>query len=72
MIRYWNIQGGSVAKFVHVLPLDDIISHEGSPDCVCGPGGAAVEAAATRRPMGLIYHHHAVIPCHEWEASAEA
>ncbi|MCT9931094.1 hypothetical protein N5079_12795 [Planotetraspora sp. A-T 1434] len=31
-------------RFVHVMPLDDVIRHEGTPDCVCGPGGQAVSA----------------------------
>ena len=22
---------------IHVLPVDDLIEHEHSPDCVCGP-----------------------------------
>ncbi|WP_066943158.1 hypothetical protein [Microtetraspora fusca] len=60
-----------MANFVHVMPLDDVISHEGSPDCVCGPGGQQVETLATREPVGMIYHHHAVRPCSLWEASAE-
>ncbi len=60
-----------MASFVHVMPLDDVISHEGTPDCVCGPGGDAVQIVETREPIGMIYHHHAIRPCHQWEASPE-
>ncbi|GAA0364849.1 hypothetical protein GCM10009530_13220 [Microbispora corallina] len=73
-------------RFVHVMPLDDVISHEGTPRCVCGPGGQPVtavdlgEQAAdadvvgpgwSRPAVGLIYHHHALSPCREWEAVPE-
>ncbi|MEW9529939.1 hypothetical protein [Microbispora sp. NPDC049125] len=71
-------------RFVHVMPLDDVIGHEGTPSCVCGPGGQPVTAAEldlahdpvsagwTRPAVGVIYHHHALSPCHEWEAVPEA
>jgi hypothetical protein len=73
-------------RFVHVMPLDDVIGHEGSPHCICGPGGEAVtavdlgETAAvpdaiglgwSRPAIGMIYHHHALSPCREWEAVPE-
>jgi hypothetical protein len=104
-------------KFVHVMPIDDVISHEGTPDCVCGPGGQIVSAVdlieeadgwihdeepddspdydledadrdagdagdwavadeepdtgEPRLPVCIIYHHYALRPCHEWEASPE-
>ncbi|GAA4583217.1 hypothetical protein GCM10023194_19930 [Planotetraspora phitsanulokensis] len=115
-------------KFVHVMPLDDVISHEGTPDCICGPAGQIVSAADLLEdpdldgvvdaddltgfededlpdgayspdtgaddwdradgleqadddegPEGdprlavciIIYHHYALRPCHEWEASPE-
>lgn len=37
-------------RFVHVIPLDDVIDHEGTPDCVCGPGGQPVTAADLGEP----------------------
>jgi hypothetical protein len=115
-------------KFVHVMPLDDVVSHEGTPDCVCGPAGQIVSAVELLEdpdldgvvdpddltdsdgrglldgadsvgagagdweqadgleqadddegPEGdprlaaciIIYHHYALRPCHEWEASPE-
>ncbi|GII54829.1 hypothetical protein Pth03_32180 [Planotetraspora thailandica] len=105
-------------RFVHVMPLDDVITHEGTPDCICGPGGQIVSAvdlmdqtddwlhaeetddssdhhaeawededsgdwpADEERPgeeletgdsllVCVVYHHYALRPCHEWEASPE-
>ncbi|MBO4271010.1 hypothetical protein [Microbispora triticiradicis] len=74
-------------RFVHVMPLDDVIDHEGSPGCVCGPGGQPVTAADIGEPasppagdgmpgwslpaVGMIYHHYALSPCREWEAVPE-
>ncbi|MBP2706626.1 hypothetical protein JOL79_22720 [Microbispora sp. RL4-1S] len=75
-------------RFVHVMPLDDVIGHEGSPGCVCGPGGEPVTAGDLGEPVtagdpdspgpgwarpavGVIYHHHALIPCLDWQAVAE-
>ncbi|TLP54584.1 hypothetical protein [Microbispora triticiradicis] len=74
-------------RFVHVMPLDDVIDHEGSPGCVCGPGGQSVTAADIGEPasppdddampgwsrpaVGMIYHHYALSPCREWEAVPE-
>ncbi|WP_405086331.1 hypothetical protein [Microbispora sp. NBC_01389] len=37
-------------RFVHVMPIDDVIGHEGSPGCVCGPGGQSVSAADIGEP----------------------
>ncbi|WP_204285096.1 hypothetical protein [Microbispora amethystogenes] len=37
-------------RFVHVMPIDDVIDHEGSPGCVCGPGGQSVTAADIGEP----------------------
>ncbi|MFJ2034350.1 hypothetical protein [Streptosporangium sp. NPDC087985] len=59
-------------KIVHVRPVDDAVGHEESVDCLCGPTGQGVHVAAADRSVGMIYHHHALRPCHEWEASAEA
>lgn len=75
-------------RFVHVMPLDDAIDHEGSPECVCGPAGQPVTAADLGEPVprtdgdtvalgwsrpavGVIYQHHALRLCHEWEAVPE-
>ncbi|MGW5265449.1 hypothetical protein ACWEQG_31135 [Microbispora sp. NPDC004025] len=75
-------------RFVHVMPLDDVIDHEGNPECVCGPGGQPVTAADLGEPIpytdrdtvalgwsrpavGVIYQHHALSPCREWEAIPE-
>ncbi len=74
-------------RFVHVMPLDDVIDHEGSPGCVCGPGGQSVTAADIGEPasppdddampgwsrpaVGMIYHHYALSHCREWEAVPE-
>ncbi|WP_432924482.1 hypothetical protein ACQPZZ_29670 [Microbispora sp. CA-135349] len=75
-------------RFVHVMPLDDVIDHEGNPECVCGPGGQPVTAADlgetvpytdrdtvalgwSRPAVGVIYQHHALSPCREWEAIPE-
>ncbi|WP_449065125.1 hypothetical protein [Planomonospora algeriensis] len=59
-------------KVVHIRPVDDVISHEETADCLCGPAGEGVYAAATTQAVGLIYRHHALQPCREWEASADA
>ncbi|MBX6385828.1 MAG: hypothetical protein IRZ07_23125 [Microbispora sp.] len=74
-------------RFVHVMPLDDVIDHEGSPQCVCGPDGRPVTAADLGEPaprtdtiapgwsrpaVGVIYQHFALRPCSEWEAIPES
>ncbi|WP_169950668.1 hypothetical protein [Microbispora sp. H11081] len=76
-------------RFVHVMPLDDVIGHEGSPRCVCGPGGEPVTTADLGEPVaradgdtiapgwsrpvvGVVYRHHALSPCREWEAVPES
>ncbi|MFI6297950.1 hypothetical protein ACIBEJ_40610 [Nonomuraea sp. NPDC050790] len=56
-------------KIVHVRPLDDAIGHEESHDCPCGPTGQGVQNPATSKMVGVIFHHHGLQPCHEWEAS---
>ncbi|GIH62044.1 hypothetical protein [Microbispora siamensis] len=75
-------------RFVHVMPLDDVIDHEGSPECVCGPGGQPVTATDLGEPVppgegetvilgwpqpavGVIYQHHPLSPCRQWEAIPE-
>ncbi|WP_049556541.1 hypothetical protein [Nonomuraea sp. SBT364] len=58
-------------KVVHIRPLDDAVGHEESADCLCGPVGENVYARATTQVFGMIYRHHALRPCHSWEASAE-
>lgn len=69
-------------RFVHVMPLDDVIGHEGSPNCVCGPGSEPVTAADLGEndsvgpgwsppAVGVIYRHHALSPCRQWEAVPE-
>lgn len=54
-------------KVVHVRPVDDMIGHEESAFCVCGPVGRQAPS-----DLGLIFQHHALLPCHEWETSSQA
>ncbi|MBG0817162.1 hypothetical protein [Planomonospora sp. ID82291] len=58
-------------KVVHIRPLDDVFGHEESADCLCGPAGEGVYAQAAAEAVGMIYRHHALRPCLDWEASAE-
>ncbi|MFC0861472.1 hypothetical protein ACFHYQ_04085 [Sphaerimonospora cavernae] len=69
-------------RFVHVIPLDDVISHEGTPHCVCGPGGEPVTATDlddsdnmglgwSSPTIGVIYRHYSLTPCRQWEAVPE-
>ncbi|MEU4570984.1 hypothetical protein [Nonomuraea sp. NPDC023979] len=67
-----EVKGHAVHKVVHIRPLDDVVGHERSPDCLCGPAGEGVYAQATAQALGMIYRHHALRPCHDWEAAAEA
>ncbi|WP_214107736.1 hypothetical protein [Acrocarpospora catenulata] len=62
-----------MSRFVHVLPMDDVIPHEGTPDCVCGPYTEAIELRAPNGPgpVAVLYRHYAVIPCRDWEAAPE-
>ena len=42
----------------HVVPVDDLIEHDASPDCICGP-----EAEPARREdgsIGYVYTHHSL------------
>ncbi|NUR85221.1 MAG: hypothetical protein HOY71_14145 [Nonomuraea sp.] len=56
-------------RIVHVRPTDDAIGHEESHDCLCGPTAEGVHNPSTRKLVGLIFQHHALHACHEWEAS---
>ncbi|GAA0377260.1 hypothetical protein Acor_30610 [Acrocarpospora corrugata] len=63
-----------MSKFVHVLPTDDVIPHEGTPDCVCGPYSQSIELRGNltgQGPVAVLYRHYAVVPCRNWEASPE-
>jgi hypothetical protein len=87
MTEYSNQEGlRGMERFVHVIPLDDVIAHEETPRSVCGPGCEAVTAVDLGEPaaaadrialgwpapaVGLIYHHYALQPCHRWEAVPE-
>ncbi|MCG5219556.1 hypothetical protein [Streptosporangium sp. KLBMP 9127] len=56
-------------KIVHFRPTTDSVVHEESADCVCGPQGDIVGTRTTPHPAGVIYHHHALHHCAEWEVS---
>ncbi|WP_283137431.1 hypothetical protein [Rhizohabitans arisaemae] len=52
---------------VHVMPLGDVVAHEGTPECVCGPGDEVVQINSAAAQVGMIFHHYALQPCTEWE-----
>ncbi|SDG33224.1 hypothetical protein SAMN05421505_103222 [Sinosporangium album] len=56
---------------VHVKPVGDVVEHEPSAHCICGPGSDIVQIPAICKPVGMIYQHHALHPCSEWEAAPE-
>jgi hypothetical protein len=40
---------------MHVMPVDDVISHEANEDCVCGP---RVRRMDTPEGDGWLFTHH--------------
>ncbi|MDF5755390.1 hypothetical protein [Spongiactinospora sp. TRM90649] len=46
-----------------------MIDHERSADCACGPGGDVIGARTLPQPLGVIYRHHSLQPCADWEAA---
>jgi hypothetical protein len=48
---------------IHVLPLDDLIEHEQSEDCVCGPDVELVSAVND----GWLISHHSLDGREAWE-----
>lgn len=52
----WQTHFNEQTLTVHVVPMDDLIKHELSEDCICGPTGEIVP-----RPDGwfgrVITHH---------------
>lgn len=43
---------------VHAVPLDDLIVHDFSEDCPCGPRARTIPRDG--RPDGWIYTHHSL------------
>lgn len=43
---------------VHVIPVDDLIEHESSGDCACGPNVRPVER--DDGSYGWLYVHHSL------------
>lgn len=46
------------ADHVHSYPVDDLIEHELSPDCVCGP--ACEPVPREDGSFGWVYRHHSL------------
>lgn len=43
---------------VHTMPVNDLVEHDTSPDCVCGPDCEPVERADGS--FGWLYVHHSL------------
>lgn len=53
----WAILGSAVLGSQHVIPLDDLITHELSPTCECKP---AAECVPMQAGMGFLWGHNAL------------
>lgn len=43
---------------IHTVPVNDLIEHDLSPDCICGPECEAVER--DDGSFGWLYSHHSL------------
>ena len=58
----------SVATTLHVVPVGDVVEHDTSPDCICGPTLDTVRPAGTRscdcgcvpEQVGMTWVHHSL------------
>ena len=63
----WTLE--KVGAEVHVMPLADIIRHDDSDDCVCGPLTEAVPREDGA--MGWLITHHSLDGREQCEVSRE-
>lgn len=52
----WLVDWSDVDDGVHVIPLGDVIDHDHTDDCVCGPT-SELQANADAPDVWLVTHH---------------
>lgn len=52
----WAVVHGDGA--VHVVPCDDVVDHDLTDECVCGPSPELVHSELN--PEGWLYTHHSL------------
>lgn len=45
---------------IHVMPLDDLVPHETTPLCLCGPTGDIIGPEDTGGRPAMMYTHHSL------------
>lgn len=44
----------------HIIPLGDLIQHEFTPDCVCGPAVTHEPDGSNPQKINVYFRHHAL------------
>lgn len=56
--QWWRVAMLKKTRDVHVYPLRDLVEHEHTEDCICGPTAEAVKRSDGS--IGWMYTHHSL------------